>query len=359
MNLGKLGGEVFTINLVSFLPFTKIKSKWSYDDPEKYTKRITWSYPAGFASKLKLAFEPFIKYRLNKLVSDLHKKTGSHPFIIIDSPWSYPYTVDIDPDYLIYLNYDNFFVNCEDSLIEERLIKHAGTILCSSTSQTSSFKNDYQIRKNDIFYFPHGAHDSFINPLNSVVDEKLVCIVGALSARYDWNLIKKVVKKMPDIKFLFVGDIDKGDHVDKFDFWMNDCKIILSLPNVEWISNLKHSQSFIYYWKSVVNWMPYDSNLKFVKSCSPLKLVDGIASGNSVISSEVPECMNYPDWVSIYQNSDEAEKLIYASIKMVNTPDYLNYKYRQLNFSIKNNWKSRAESICNIIDRKNCNPPKN
>lgn len=356
LELGRLNPTI-AINLMASFPFSGNTSRWSYDDPERLTQRETWAYPPGFASKFNLIFRPLIRARLNMLMKDLYRKTGERPYLIALYPWDYHYLSDVDSDHLIYLNYDDYYVNSDqktekEDTLERKLIERAGTILCSSISQTERFKKSFTERKSDIFHFPHGVHESFINPEPfNIKEARSVSIVGSLTSRYDWELINKVAKKMTDISLFFIGNIETETHPGQKPEWKQYLDESLALPNVKHLSGLQHRKTPPFYWQSAANWMPYMASLPFVRSCCPLKLPDGLASGHQVISADVPECRIYPEWVSIYRNSDEAVALITTALKNADTPEVRKRQYAQIEFARKNTWADRAKKLVEILDR--------
>jgi len=350
MELGKSSPTV-AINLMAAMPLAGNVSRWSYDDPEGLTQRETWSYIPGFSSKLKCIFRPLIKNRLNILMKALYRRTGKQPYVIVMFPWDHPYVSDVDSDHLIYLNYDDYSVN-EKNPMEKQLVQQAGTILCSSISQTKRFQNGFPHRKSDIFHFPHGVHNAFINnhPDHSF-DVNSVCIVGMLTVRYDWKLIYEVVTQLSEVIFYFVGDLGVGQQVGQRSGWEKLQHSVLRLHNVSHIQGLKHNQTSSYYWKAPVNWIPYMASMPFVRACSPLKLPDGLASGHQIISADVPECRLYPEWVSIYKNTHEAVDLISTALKKANTIDATQRRRAQIEFARKNSWAYRALSLRVILFR--------
>lgn len=354
VELGRSSPTV-AINLTTAIPFGGNTSRWSYDDPEGLTQRETWSYIPGFSSKFKFIFRLLIRNRLNMLIKDLYRRSGEHPYVIVMFPWDYPYVSDVVSDHLIYLNYDDYLLNEKNSL-EKKLIGHAGVILCSSSFQAERFKKSFPERELNVFHFPHGVHDTFINARSEQsFDPKSVCIVGRLSARYDWKLIYEVVTQLFDVTFSFVGDFDAGAQVDDRSDWKKTQDAVLSLPNVKHIQGLKHCQTPTYYWETAVNWIPYMVSLSFIRACCPLKLPDGLASGHQVISADVPECRLYPEWVKIYKCVDEAVDLISAALRNADIPEGRKRQLAQIEFARKNNWAERAKRLTTILARDSTN----
>ena len=156
---------------------------------------------------------------------------------------------------------------------------------------------------------------------------------------------------MTEISFLFVGDIYTetiSGQKPEWKFYMDE---VLKLPNVKHLSGLKHRQTPPFYWQSAVNWMPYKASLPFVKACCPLKIPDGLASGHQIISADVPECRLYPEWVSIYQNADEAVALITSAVENAETLEARKRRYAQIEFARKNTWTERAKRLVEILAR--------
>jgi len=356
LELGRLGPTV-AVNLTSSIPFAGSKSRWSYDDPEKLTQRETWAYPPGFVSKLKFIFRPFIKARLSRTMKNLYRKSGERPYLIALYPWNYQYVTDVDPARLIYLNYDDYFVNSDQEIrkeddLERKLIERSGTILCSSISQTERFKKSFPQRMADIFHFPHGVHKQFINPFPSHIKEpRSVSIVGSLTSRYDWELIRKVTQKLTDVSFLFAGGIETETHYGQKPEWKDCMDEVLTFTNVRHISGLKHRESPPLYWHSAANWMPYMASLPFVKACCPLKIPDGLASGHPIISADVPECRLYPEWVRIYRNADEAVEMIADALANSDTSEARERRFAQVEFAYKNTWAARGKKLFEILER--------
>ena len=280
------------------------------------------------------------------------------PFVITSDPKFLPYLQYVDPSCLIYLNYDDLSV--EHPLTgysylpeEEKLIGQVSTIFCSSYNQKIQFEQRFEDKTKSIFHLPHGVNELFIYPeLLPSFNEQTVCAVGVLSSRYDWKLIYDVAIKLPNVKFLFVGNIANVTTSQKELEWKQNLNKVLSLSNVSHLAGLPHRETPQYFWTSSVNWMPYQANLRFVQAGCPLKLMDGIASGRPVISADVPECRLYPEWVCIYKSADEAVALITHAL--AESPESQQRREDQIHFAWNNTWAVRAKKMLDILERPSC-----
>lgn len=341
-------GKTTIIRLGASTSFFPPKVEWPFNNKPERLTRLSWNYPPGFNGKLSYFFTPLIRSRVKNLIQSHVELTGDYPFIITPYPKFFPYLERANTQRLIYWNYDDLSVEKSEEgrsylSEEDRLVLKAKVIFCCSKNQMECFHNRFQEKQNQIFHLPHGVHELFIDPIPSrTAYRNTVCVVGCLSARYDWQLIHKVVTRLSTIKFRFVGNIERKRKAE----WADYMEKVLALNNVEHITGLFHRETPPYFWSSQVNWMPYNTHLQFVRASCPLKLMDGIASGRSVISADVPECSLYPDWVKIYRTADEAIVLILEAL----SADLKSNREAQVQFALENTWSVRINKMVSILN---------
>jgi glycosyltransferase involved in cell wall biosynthesis len=319
---------------------------WPFAKVPLNFQRLSWNYPPGFNGTFSSLFTWLIRARFRNVIENHYKAVGEEPFVITPYPQFFKYVGKSDPSRLIYLNYDDLAVAGKTGeytylAAENKLAQQAGTIFCCSQFQTMEFRSRFKDKSDRIFHSPHGINPSFINPEPlSEPKPNTICIMGALSSRYDWSLIYQVVKKLPSFQFSFIGNIDKEIERSSQEEWAKSLKATLYLPNVSHVKGLPYRDTASYYWQSTVNWMPYRSDLRFVQASCPLKLMDGLASGRPIISADVPECRLYAPWVKIYQTVDEAVALLVSA-----SEDSGSQRLAQVQFAANNTWGARAEKI--------------
>ncbi len=354
-------GKAFTAVAIEFRVFgfqSKMSFRWPYEDPESLAERELWSYPPGFNRKLRMLFQRVISNRLTNKIHSFRKINGENPYVIVSYPWFLQYlNSELQADNIVYLNGDDYITGYSGlDRIKERqekeMVLRAGTVLCSSHYQTMSFRQRFPHREKNIFHFPDGVLESFVNPFPDIIKHpNSVVIVGNLTSRVQWQLVYEVVSQLPDIRFVLVGNIKTIKLYGQKTDWY------LWLDKVLQLSNIKHEPGGIpyselpsRYWDNAITWVPYDVNLPFVKASCPAKIVEGLASGRQIISSDIPECRLYPEWISIHRNADEAVALIANAIKNAETPETRQRQRAQIEFARKNTWADRVKKLVEILE---------
>jgi glycosyltransferase involved in cell wall biosynthesis len=286
----------------------------------------------------------------------LEQQTGVEPVVVVPYPNFFTYVRDVQPSSLVYWNYDDYSLDDSgasiESVDEANLASHAGTILCSSHYQSVRFRERLPKKAHDVFHFPHGTHRSFINPHPSRRPKPdTVCCVGYLSSRYDWNLIHEVVKRLPHVRFYFVGDIVKRGNHGLGGRWVTQLYETLRLNNVIHKQGLRHQESKSYYWDTAVNWMPYKADLAFVRASCPLKLSDGLSSGRPIVSADIVECGLHPNWVTTYTGADEADDRIRTALEASGESSGTERAHAQVAYARRQTWAMRAKGFLDILQR--------
>lgn len=348
-------GPALGINLGASRRLFRRGTTWPFDDPQGRLTKETWSYPPGFNGTFARLFDRTIRARLMKKMRRLRRQTGEWPYIVTPYPHFLRYLLELDPSRLIYVNYDDNSPSPDaagrSKLPEEdAIVARAGTVLCNSQYQTAAFKQRFAQKAHAIFHLPHGVHERFLNPAPLGRPEpNTVCVVGVLSSRYDWRLIHEVAERLPAVTFCFAGEIAAEGNPGQEPDWRQRRDAVLGLPNIVHVPGLRHRDTAEYYWKSAANWMPYKPDLAFVRACCPLKLTDGLASGRPVISSEVPECRLYPEWISVHKDAAEAVSLIREALGRTGSAQAIEHTRLQIEFARRNMWASRADRLLAIL----------
>ena len=330
---------------------------WPFDDSPTGLSKTVWTFPPGFNGKLSFLFARSIRSRLDRVVHDLEERYGTSPYVIIPVPSFEPYTSNIEGAKLAYLNYDDFSTysntgHRHDNPFERALVERAGTILCSSRYQSDSLRQRFPEKEDAFWHLPHGVHECFLNRSpDDAPARDTVCIVGALTARYDWALIQEVVARLPAVEFSFCGEVSLGQVGLSTESWQGLMRDVLQRSNVRHIRGLSYRDTASVFWNSSANWMPYNPDLPFVKACCPLKLAGGLPSGRPMVSADVPECRLYPEWISIYRNADEAVTLITEALRTKETPRARERYRRQIEFAREHTWAARARTLVEILGR--------
>ena len=331
---------------------------WPFEEVPARLERLAWDYPPGFAGRFAPLFTPLLQVRTRALLARMEQLAGRAPFVVISDPRFGRFVPSVPAEGLAYLNFDDLASYDESARgrehpAESECIRRAGTTLCASRFQTDRFKAMYAARAADIFHLPHGVHPGFLNPCPAAAAANgTVCVVGALTARYDWDLIISVVTALADVEFAFVGEIGKGNVGVPDDGWESAMQVVLSQPNVEHVRGLQYRHTAQFYWKSTLSWLPYRTDLAFVRSSCPLKLTDGLASGHPVVSAGVPESRLYPEWVHVHADATEAAAMIRDLIAGALSTAAAARRCAQVDFARQHSWSDRARQLATILCRR-------
>jgi hypothetical protein len=106
-----------------------------------------------------------------------------------------------------------------------------------------------------------------------------------------------------------------------------------------------------FYWSFGVTWIPYATDHVFnVLSC-PTKIMDGLASGRPVLSTDIPECRLYPDWISVFHTVDEAVNLIRARLAAAGSERARTASRDQVDFVRREHtWAHRARQLIQWLE---------
>ncbi len=300
-------------------------------------------------------FGGLIRHRLLAECRSLVEHSGVWPHIITSYPKFAPFVGGMRKSSFVYYNQDDNRITSPKGELREletewQMIAGAQLVLCASRYQTERFRTAVPARAHAMHHFPHGIDLDVINPNpDRPPATRRVLVFGALSFRYDWNLILNVVRGLPDVEFLFLGEValrEPGEPVG----WREKMRDVLALPNVNRRSMLTSQENARLVWDSACNWLPYDTTQQFNLARCPLKLYTGLASGRPVVSPELPECQLHPNWVQVYQGTEGATRALREAVN----PDSLlvaaSKALAQVQFARQNSWDERARQLVALLD---------
>ena len=97
-----------------------------------------------------------------------------------------------------------------------------------------------------------------------------------------------------DVEFVFVGGLEGASGGGCRPDWEAERAAALALPNVRRVGPVRQEDVPKHYWGFGVNWIPYATDHAFNQAACPTKIMDGLASGRPVLSTDSPECRLYP-----------------------------------------------------------------
>lgn len=252
---------------------------------------------------------------------------------------SLPTAVDIcqalNPERIVYYCGDDFsaLAGVDHHTVsgdEERLVAKAQLILAASPALAKKFPH----AKTELM--PHGVDVSLFRTASLrapdlLKDGKPIAgFYGSLSSWLDYQLLFQVASHLPDWHFVFIGNIE------------TEVGALMALPNVRFLGARRHEElpSYSQHWQ--VSLLPF-RNTPQIQACNPLKLLEYIACGRPIVSTEFPAAQQWPEQVHLVYNAGD----------MIRTLQQLRQSLRvasQVDLS-QHSWEARATSLHHLLEQ--------
>ncbi|GAB1542308.1 glycosyltransferase family 1 protein [Scytonema sp. NUACC21] len=330
--------------------YSFVQPAWPNRTPPPSLTRSMKVLPTGYAGKLEKFFRFYLQQLVQKWCQQLKHISGEYPWVVAPYPHLTPWVRKVPSERLIYYNFDDYLLAQPHRKEQEReLIERATITLCASYYQFMSFQKRYPHRASCIHYYPHGVVDYFLNPQPEKPPEPMtVGYVGNLITRVDWQLVYKVAQACPEVTFVFVGRVDY-QNINYQEDWQAARAAVLALPNVRHIQEVPNEQVAQYYWSFTINWIPYTLEDRFNVASCPTKIMDGIASGRSILSTDIPECRLYPEWITIFHSTEDAIAQIRKHLALSDKPEAYDKRLKQMEFAHQHTWQARVQTLENFL----------
>jgi len=343
------------IQFYDWLNYRRFRPTWPSRSCASLLHRSIYALPPGYAGQLEGLFRFYLQQLLQRWCQQLKRGSGENPWVVAPYPYLTPWVRKVPLERLIYYNFDDYVLyqphrERKTLELEFELIERAAITLCASYSQVTTLQKRHPHRADRIHHYPHGVVDSYLNPQPEKLPEPMtVGYVGNLTERMDWRLIYQVAQACPEITFVFVGGLDGNACKISEQDWQADREAVLALPNVRHIGKVPQGQVAQYYWSFAVNWIPYAVTDPFNQACCPTKIMDGIASARPILSTDIPECRLYPEWISIFHSAAEAIAQIHEGLAVGEKLEARKKRLKQLEFARQHTWSIRAQTLENWL----------
>jgi glycosyltransferase involved in cell wall biosynthesis len=337
--------------LYDWLTYRRLRPTWPDTTPPALLKRSMHLLPSGYAGQLEWLFRPYLLRQIQRWCHQLQKTTEEHPWVVAPYPYLAPWVRKVPSQRLIYYNLDDYVLyqpSRKERILEleEELIERAALTLCLSQFQVDALQKRYPQKAEHIYHYPLGVVESYLNPQPERSPEPMtVGYIGNLIERVDWQLVYQVAQACPDITFVFVGGFDDFAGGMSGQNWQAEREAVLALPNVRHIGKVPQDQVAQYYWSFAVNWIPYTVTHPFNQASCPTKIMDGIASARPMLSTDIPECRLYPEWITIFHSVEEAIAQLRRQLALGETPEVRQKCLKQFEFAQQHTWSNRAQTL--------------
>ncbi|WP_043929967.1 glycosyltransferase [Bacillus sp. EB01] len=237
------------------------------------------------------------------------KKIGGQPSLYTFLPSA--------ADLLALVPFRAVYYDCVDDhgafkgLINPKLVAELETELltksnvCFATAKQLS--DDRASLNPDIHLVPNGAeyeHFAKIQDVDLPVPEDILSIknpiagfIGGISEWIDLDLIYQTALQLPEVSFVMIGPVD------------TDISIFTNLDNVHFLGPKPYSSLPAYIHAFSVCLIPFKLT-KLTKSVNPIKMYEYLSAGKPVISTPLPEVLNYDGIIQIANGPAETIRVL-------------------------------------------------
>jgi hypothetical protein len=200
----------------------------------------------------------------------------------------------------------------------------------------------------DVVYCPNGAdyeHFHLTAPppvpadIADIVESgrPIIGYYGALARWFDYDLLTFAARARHDFEFVLIGP--------NFDRTLMQ-QPLSRLPNVRWLGQKQYEELPAYLHYFTVATIPFLIN-DITKATSPVKLFEYMAGGKPIVTTDMPECREYP-CVIVARNAPDYVAMLDEAISRGGWESYR----QSLDREAKNNtWDVRARQILDQVDR--------
>jgi len=221
---------------------------------------------------------------------------------------------------------------------EKYVTDNSDLIICVSRELYESKKTT----KDNVKYLPHGvdfehfrraAINEEIHDVISNLSSPIAGYFGTLTAQNDIELLEYCAKQLPNVTFVFAGQITAGDYRGLF-----------RMPNVVSLGKIPYEEIPALCAGFDVCLLPWKVN-KWIDNCNPLKFFEYMASGKCIVSVPIKEIAIHSGLLSIARTPHEFCTMINWELNN----DSEERSRRRIEIASKHCWEEHVERISEWI----------
>ena len=223
------------------------------------------------------------------------------------------------------------------------LIRNADLTVCTARAlleDARPFAKELLLSPNAGDYaFFHENRDCPMEPSLPEKIRKYECVLGyygCLASWFDYDCVMEVARKMPQRCFVLVGYCFDGTISRLQEAKLENIILYPAQP-------YQKLHSFVSAFD--IQTIPLVIN-EITKATSPVKLFEYMAVGKPILTSAMPECLQYKS-ATIYQDADDFIEKVRKLMDIRNDPEY----QKQMDLEARNNtWEARVNDIVNVLN---------
>ena len=246
-------------------------------------------------------------------------KASNRPLALVAT---YPYYIhlarQLRPECLVYFNLDDYRLYWPKSAgqverMELEAVRTANLTVCTSQLRVEELRDRVPGCASKIHHLPHGAPSASIpaepqrlpapGPADLVqLPRPWLGYVGTLGDRVAWNLVDEVAHANPTASIILMGHVG----ADGPEPWQDDRRRCLARANVHAVGWRDQAVVDAYNRSFDIGLIPYQADHPFNVACCPTKIMDYMAAGRPVVTTDLPECRLYTEVFDVVAARDFA-----------------------------------------------------
>jgi len=223
---------------------------------------------------------------------------------------------------------------------EARMSAASDLVVCVSREL---YDRKRQERAN-VHYLPHGVEFELFRragecgqPLPEVaaIRKPIAGYFGTMTAENDIEMMVYCARNLPDVSFVFAGQITAGDY-----------SVLGALDNVHLLGRLPYEKIPLLCASFDVCMLQWKMS-EWIRNCNPLKMLEYMASGSPIVSVEINEAKQYADTISIATSKEEFCRAIQWELQN----DTETRRKRRIEIAAEHSWANHAERISELIEQ--------
>jgi len=267
------------------------------------------------------------------------KHLPARRIVVSSVPNACDYVRDLGAERVVYYCVDDFtqWPGFEHGLVREmesRLINASDVLVATSRklqSMLSTHGKPVHLLTHGVDVDLFASEAAAVHPAIASIPSPRVGYFGLIDERSDQQLLGEVIRRMPDISFVFTGPV--ATSVENLSRYPN-AHFTGSLPYAELPSLVKGLSALM---------LPYLVN-DFTASISPLKMKEYLATGRPVIATPMPEAVLQASHVTIAADTEAWVSAIRASLSV----DIDARRARMREVLAGESWRDKASAFLQI-----------
>ena len=328
--------------------YVRLRPRWPDGEPPATMRRAHWVLPPGYVGVMAPVFAPVLRWRLAR--ARAAASADGAPWVISPYPWFHRAVRGVPDERLIYYNLDDYplYNPPRAALIqrqEDEMLRRAALTICLSRHQVETLRargsggsggahpalpvgRGGELPQSPPGPRAHGADGRLRRqphrPGGLAAGRRNCARPAGRGIRF-----RRRPWRVPA-----AGDGGRTG-------WRN-APPRSTCPTCAAVGPVRQEDVPGHYGSFGVNWIPYATDHAFNQAACPTKIMDGLASGRPMLSTDVPECRLYPEWITVADTSKEMEGKIRGLLGAADDPGRA---ARQVEFARGHVWKNRADLL--------------